>query len=180
MIGEIKEYWDDESSSETPAATRSHKTSRTNRIFIVHGHDESARETVARFLEKLKLEPIILHEQPNHGRTIIGKFEKYADVGFAVVLLTPDDLGASKDRRDDLEPRARQNVIFELGYFIGKLSRCKVFPLVKGTVKTPSDYDGVVYTELDDAGGWKTKLIQELMDAGFNIDANLAFGSVRR
>src|ERR1035438_6975181 len=66
----------------------------TKKVFVVHGHDDEAKEKVARFLERLKLEPIILHEQPNEGRTVIEKFEVFADVGFAVVLLTPDDVGA--------------------------------------------------------------------------------------
>ena len=104
----------------------------TNQVFVIHGHDESARESVARFLEKLELEPIILHEQPNKGRTIIEKFEDYADVRFAVVLLTPDDVGAVKDRADDLRPRARQNVVFEFGFFIGKLGRERVCALGEG------------------------------------------------
>ena len=79
-------------------------------------------------------------------------------------------------RRHGVEPRARQNVILELGVFLGKLGRKHVCPLVKGDVETPSDYDGVVYTKLDDAGGWKMKLVQELKAAGFDVDANRAFG----
>ena len=179
MIEEIEEYWEEENGGQTSSyfPHQEDDTLISNKVFIVHGHDESVRETVARFLEKLQIDPIILHEQPNQGRTIIEKFEDYTDVVFAVVLLTPDDLGTPKDRRDDLEFRARQNVVFELGFFIGKLGRSKVCTLVKGTVETPSDYDGVVYTELDDAGGWKTKLVQELKAAGFNIDADRAFGS---
>jgi len=84
-------------------------------IFIVHGHDEAAKQVVARFIEKLGLKPIILHEQPNEGRTVIEKFEDYANVGFAVVLLTPDDIGASAKEKNKLKPRARQNAILELG-----------------------------------------------------------------
>ena len=121
------------------------------------------------------LEPVILHEQVNRGRTIIEKFEDFADVDFAVVLLTPDDMGRKKDEKTDLNPRARQNVILELGFFLGKLGRQRVCPIVKGDVETPSDYDGVVYTDLDDAGGWKMKLVQELKDAGFVIDTNRMF-----
>lgn len=92
-------------------------------IFIVHGHDEAARESATRFLEKLDLNPIILHEKPNQGQTIIEKFETNSNVGFAVILLTPDDLGASKVSPMETKPRARQNVILELGYFLGKLCR---------------------------------------------------------
>ena len=149
----------------------------TNKVFVIHGHDESARETVARFLEKLELKPIILHEQPNKGRTIIEKFEDYADVGFAVVLLTPDDVGAVKDRKSDLRPRARQNVVFEFGYFIGKLGREKVCALVKCDIERPSDLDGILYVPLDDNDGWKMRLLQELKAAGFVVDANLALSA---
>ena len=154
---------------------RADRKSGSDRVFVIHGRDEAPRETVARFLEKLGLEPVILHEQANRGRTIIEKFEDHADVAFAVVLLTPDDRGELRDGKPDLKPRARQNVILELGFFLGKLGRSRVCPLVKGDVETPSDYDGVVYTKLDDAGGWKMKLVRELKAAGFDVDANRAF-----
>jgi integrase len=145
---------------------------QSKKVFIVHGYDEGAKESVARFLERLKLEPIILHEQPNAGRTVIEKFEAYADVGFAVVLLTPDDVGASASvaiKPEGLQPRARQNVVFELGYFIGRLSRRRVCALYKKGVEIPSDYEGVVYVELDPAGPWRVQLAQELSEAGVPI-----------
>ena len=126
MLDEIEEYWEEDEQPSGLSDSGVRRPKSPNKIFVIHGHDESARETVARFLEKLALEPIILHEQPNKGRTIIEKFEDYADVGFAVVLLTPDDVGAIKDREADLRPRARQNVVFEFGYFIGKLGRERV------------------------------------------------------
>jgi len=141
-----------------------------NKVFLVHGHDESARESTARFLEKLGLEPIILHEQPNAGRTIIEKVEKYAEVAFAVVLLTPDDVGGSASDPQALNSRARQNVILELGYFIGRLGRAHVAALLKGDVEKPSDYDGVVYIVMDTGGAWKIQLARELKTAGLNID----------
>jgi predicted nucleotide-binding protein len=143
---------------------------QTKKVFIVHGHDNEAKETVARFLERLKLEPIVLHEQANEGRTVIEKFEVYADVGFAVVLLTPDDVGALAIQRANLKSRARQNVVLELGYFLGKLKRNRVCALYKGGVEIPSDYQGVLYVELDAAGGWTVKLAQELAAAGIPID----------
>ena len=124
----------------------------SNIVFVIHGHDGDARESVARFLENLGLQPIIPHEQANKGRTIIEKFENHADVAFAVVLLTPDDEGERKDDKSDLKPRARQNVILEPGFFLGRLGRTHVCLLVKGDMETPSDYDGVVYTKPDDAG----------------------------
>lgn len=144
--------------------------SPTRRVFVVHGHDGEAKESVARFLEKLELQPIILHEQPNQGRTIIEKFEVSSkDVAFAIVLLTPDDLGHAANQSTELLKRARQNVILELGYFLGRLGRSRVCALYKGDVELPSDFQGVVYIEFDAAGAWKTKLAQEFVEAKLTI-----------
>ena len=177
MLEEIEEYWEDDKQSPEVADSGVETLSGANKVFVIHGHDESARETVARFLEKMRLEPVILHEQPNMGRTIIEKFEDYADVKFAVVLLTPDDVGAIETCRADLRPRARQNVVFEFGYFIGKLDRGRVCALVKGDIERPSDYDGVLYVPLDKNDGWKMRLLRELKAAGFELDANQALSA---
>ena len=140
-------------------------------IFIVHGHDEAVREKVARFLEKLGLKPIILHEQVNATKTIIDKFEHYAkNAGFAVILLTDDDIGESKNA-ESTKPRARQNVIFEYGYFIGKLGRDRVCALYEKGVELPSDLHGVIYSSLGDRG-WQMDLAKELKAAGYEIDLN--------
>jgi predicted nucleotide-binding protein len=144
----------------------------SNRIFVVHGHDDGARESVARFLERLGLEPIILHERASGGRTLIEKLEHHGDVGFAVVLLTPDDVGGSGPA--DLESRARQNVVLELGYFLGRLGRSRVRALHKSPLDLPSDLLGVVYLPMDDRGGWRLTLARELKDAGYAIDLNAA------
>ena len=183
-LDDVKYYWeDDETSPAHPIdqsdisaldSDRIDKRSGSERVFVIHGHDEAARQAVARFLKNLELEPIILHEQSSRGRTIIEKFEQHAEVGFVVALLTPDDVGACKGEENNLNPRARQNVIFEFGYLIGKLSRKRVCALVKGNVEKPSDYDGVLYIPLDDSGGWKMELIKELKAAGFDVDANKA------
>jgi predicted nucleotide-binding protein len=143
------------------------------KVFVVHGHDEAAKEKVSSLLRKLKLEPVILHEQASKGKTIIEKFEQYADVGFAVVLLTPDDVGSPIEERDQLKPRARQNVILELGFFLGKLGRSKVCALHKGQVEIPSDYEGVIYVPMDEAGAWGLKLGKELKEVGIEVDLNL-------
>lgn len=142
-----------------------------NKIFIVHGHDNGALQSVARYLEKHKFEAIILHEQANSGRTIIEKIEANSDVGFAIVLLTPDDLGKANNEQE-LSPRARQNVILELGYFIGKLGRDRVCALKSAELEIPSDYVGVVWTEMDKAEAWKFHLAKELKAAGYNVDMN--------
>ena len=145
----------------------------TNQIFIIHGRDHGTRETVARFLENLGLEPVILQEQPDEGLTIIEKFEQYARVNFAVALFTSDDVGGLPD--DGLQPRVRQNVVFELGYFIGKFGRNRVRVLVKGAPEIPSDYSGVLYIPLDEAEGWKLALGRELRNAGFEIETDRIF-----
>lgn len=146
----------------------------SSKVFIVHGHDEAAREMTARFLEQLGLEPIILHEQPSGGRTIFEKLEHYSDVGYAVVLLTPDDEGRKKAEGEALRSRARQNVVLELGYFTGKLGRKRVCALHRGGVEIPTDYLGVLYVPFDEGGGWHLLLAKELKAAGFNIDMNKA------
>lgn len=149
---------------------------RGNQIFVVHGHDNEMKEAVARTLEKLDLKPIILHEKPNQNRTIIEKFTEYADgVSFAIVLLSPDDIG--HERNESSEPikyRARQNVILELGFFIGKLGRSNVTALFKKIpdFELPTDYVGTLYTPFDEAGRWQLDLAKELKSVGYNIDAN--------
>ena len=147
------------------------------KVFIVHGRDNEAKVSTARFLEKLALNAVILHEQPSSGRTIIEKFENYSeDVVFAVILLTPDDIGGINLEPHELKPRARQNVILELGYFIGRLGRMNVCALHKGGIELPSDYQGVVYIEMDEHGAWKAKLVQELVQAKVPIDLSGLIG----
>ena len=173
MLDEIEEYWPDNAQPQTVNGQPSvSEQIATNRVFVVHGRDDRAREAVARFLERLELEPIILQEQPNEGRTIVEKFEEYAQVGFAVVLCTPDDVGALEIERDELKPRPRQNVVFEWGFFLGKIGRNRVCALYKEGVEIPSDYAGVVYIPLDDIGRWQMPLAVELQAAGLPVDLN--------
>jgi predicted nucleotide-binding protein len=138
-------------------------------VFIVHGHDGAAKTELARFIERAGLQAIILHEQPNAGRTIVEKFEAHGlSAGFAVVLLTPDDVGGHDEK--SLRPRARQNVIGEMFWFAGKLGRDRVCALKKGDVEMPSDFVGVVYTDMDNQGVWKSELLKELDAAGYSVD----------
>lgn len=141
------------------------------KIFIVHGHDGELKQTVARVIEKQGIEAIILAEQANRGRTIIEKFEDYADVGSAICLFTSDDLGRAKKATDD-QPRARQNVVLETGYFMGKLGRDHVVLLADSGVEMPSDLSGVVYTN---TGDWKVELLKELKAMGYIVDFNKLF-----
>jgi predicted nucleotide-binding protein len=147
-------------------------TKSSRKIFVVHGHDNETKQTVARFLEKLGLEAVILHERSNAGMTLIEKFEQNADVAYAVVLMTPDDIGAAKSDAKTLKARARQNVVFELGYFMGKLGRKKVAAILRGAIERPSDYDGIIYIAYDFNDGWKLLLAKELKEAGLDVDLN--------
>ena len=142
-----------------------------DKVFIVHGHDGELKQSVARVIEKQGIEAIILSEQANRGRTIIEKFEDHADVGGAICLFTSDDLGRAKKDVDD-KPRARQNVVLEAGYFMGKLGRDHVVLLADDGVEMPSDLSGVVYTN---TGDWKIELLKELRAMGYTVDFNKLF-----
>jgi predicted nucleotide-binding protein len=174
LVARLEELREDAPVAPPPALVTSVVPVGSRRVFIVHGHDEASKETVARFLLKLDLEPVILHEQPNLGATLIEKFETNADVGFAVVLLTPDDTGHPLDRPAEAAPRARQNVIFELGYFIGRLGRARVCALYGHGVSLPSDFGGVAYIPLDDPQGWRLLLAREIKASGLPVDLNAA------
>lgn len=141
-------------------------------VFIVHGHDDGTKNTIARFIEGLGLTAIILHEQPNKGRTIIEKVEQHSNVGLVVVLLTPDDIGAPRSNPRELKPRARQNVIFEMGFFAGRLGRSKVAVIHSEGVEIPTDYHGVVYIPLNAHEAWKLKMAKEIKAAGLSININ--------
>jgi predicted nucleotide-binding protein len=156
-----------------PVAPKSMVEGAETHVFIVHGHDNELKEQVARLLTDLDLKPIILHEQENMGQTLIEKLERNANKSaFAIILLTPDDFGYSaKDGPDEAKPRARQNVVLELGYFIGKLGRERTCALYKG-VAAPSDFDGVVYTPADESQAWRFNVAKELKAAGYNVDMN--------
>lgn len=147
------------------------KPADAKKIFVVHGHDEALKEKVARLISQLELDPVILHEAADQAQTIIEKLEKHSKVGFAVVLLTGDDEGR-KFAGGDLIRRARQNVVFECGYFVGLLGRDRVLALKEDGVESFSDYDGVLVTKVDIAGAWRMKLARELKAAGYDVDMN--------
>ncbi|MBA6413667.1 nucleotide-binding protein [Parahaliea sp. F7430] len=159
--------------TKTPVAPKTTGKPGKN-VFIVHGHDEQAKESTARFIEKLGLNAIILHEQPNEGKTIIEKLEKHTEASFAVVLFTPDDVGAKSSDSSNLNTRARQNVLVELGYMAAKIGRDRVCVLRKGDVEMPSDLIGVLYIDIDSAGAWRLSLAKELKVAGLRVDLNEA------
>lgn len=144
---------------------------KKNKVFIVHGHDNETKQEVARFIESIGLETIILHEQASRSMTIIEKIEHYSsEAYFAIVLYTPCDKGrGAKETKIPARDRARQNVVFEHGYLMAKIGRGNVCALVRGEIETPSDISGVVYTPLDLNGGWKTELIKELKACGYSV-----------
>ena len=147
----------------------------SRKIFIVHGHNEEMKQSSARFIEKIDFKAIILHEQPNKGRTIIEKFSDYSNVNYAVILLSADDVAFIKtDDVKNAKFRARQNVILELGFFLGKIGRERVFVLHEQVenFEIPSDYQGVLFEPYDKNGNWKVSLAKELKEIGFEIDGN--------
>jgi predicted nucleotide-binding protein len=166
LRAELEQVLETDESLEQKAAA-----AEQGRVFIVHGHDDAHKHELARVLGSLTGSvPIVLHEQPSGGRTLLEKLEDYAAVSaFAVALLTGDDLGRAKSDSDD-NTRARQNVVFEAGYFAGRLGRGNVVLLHESGVELPSDLAGVVYVPLDPAGAWKMKLAHEMSNAGISVD----------
>jgi predicted nucleotide-binding protein len=159
------------SKSEEPRTTTSPVESdgrSPNRVFVVHGRNEQARTTVVSFLESVGLRGIVLHDQPNMGRHLLTKFIEEAElVTFAVVLMTDDDVGGAKD--GPVAPRARQNVILELGYFLAHLGQPRVCALISPGLETPSDFDGIVYIRMGTDQRWKKELMRELQAAGLPV-----------
>lgn len=150
------------------------KVARNKRkVFVVHGRDNEAKQEVSRFIEKLGLEAIILHEQASSGMTIIEKIEHYSnDADFAIILYTACDHGRGvHESKIPPKNRARQNVVFEHGYLMAKLGRENVCSLVKGDIETPNDISGVVYVSLDEHGAWKTEVAKELKACGYGISS---------
>ena len=143
-------------------------------ILLVHGRDEATKESLLEFLEKLGLHPLVLHEQPDGGRSLIEKSEEFSNILFAIILITPDDIAAPRHKPKERQVRVSQNVIFELGYFMGKLGRGRVCALYKEGVEIPSDYSGTVYIPMDSRGGWRLLIAKEIKQAGMEIDLNKA------
>lgn len=143
-----------------------------SKVFIVHGHDEAAKMKAARFVERLGFAPIILHEQASGSKTVIEKIEEYSNVGFGIVLYTSCDTGAKKEEKPNYRNRARQNVVFEHGFLIGKIGRKNVCALVKDDIETPNDISGVIYIKMDNEDAWHLKLARELRNSGYQVDMN--------
>jgi predicted nucleotide-binding protein len=160
---------------QAPVSLEAPTKERSKKVFVVHGHDEVSKTNLEVFLHEIGLEPVVLHRQADEGMTIIEKFEKHSDVGYAFILLTPDEVAylapeegkADKDRQKEF--RARPNVIFEFGYFVGRLTRSRVCCLYRGGVTLPSDVSGLIYkkyeTNIDEVG---YSIIKDLKAAGYS------------
>lgn len=161
--------------SQLPAASTIKSDGRSpNRVFVVHGHNEEARNAVVLFLAAVGLVGIVLHEQANMGQHLLTKFFREAELAtFAVVIMTDDDVGRAKAARKSA-PRARQNVILELGYFLSLLGQANVCALVSPSLETPSDFDGIVYIKMAADEDWKRELLRELRAARMPVDLSKA------
>lgn len=150
------------------------RATASRRVFIVHGRDAGAQNAVARLVQTVGLEAVVLQEQPNGGsRALLGKLMAIGDTaGYAVVVLTADDVGALATDLDQLRPRARQNVVLELGYFLGRLGPDRVCALTEGGIEVPSDYGGIVYIPYDEGGAWRYALAKELRLVWGDVDLN--------
>lgn len=145
----------------------------TNKVFIVHGHDNNVRNEVELFVRSIGYEPIIVCKRADKGNTIIEKIEREAkDVCYAIVLYTSCDLGKDKNA-DELQPRARQNVVFEHGYMCAHLGRLRVCALLEEGVEQPGDLQGVIYKHLDSSGAWRYQIADEMKAIGLDVDKNL-------
>jgi len=139
----------------------SHKESHKNNIFIVHGHNDSVKDKVADFIYKLGIEPVILNKQINKGQTILEIFEEYSDIKAAIIILTNEDISNYNDD-SEFEKRARQNMIFEAGYFLGKLGKNNMIVIAEQGVILPSVLEGYAYFKMDQEDKWKTDIAKKL------------------
>lgn len=168
MFGEYLSEMREEKNIHNLTPNEDYNTDNYSKIFIVHGHDKALKQSVARCMEKQGIEAVILSEQANKGKTIIEKLEEHSDISCAICLFTADDSGKS-NKETDYKSRARQNVVLEAGFFMGKLGRERVVFIAEEGLELPSDLQGVVYT---DSKNWEIDLLKELKAIGYNIDLN--------
>lgn len=169
---EVEDYFTEE---HLDASSNQLPEGYSRKVFIVHGHDETLRVKLEATLTKLGFRPVVLRNQPNRFRTILEKFEDYADVGFAVILLTADDIGYDKTKQGTEKYRARQNVVLEMGYFLARLGRNRLMAIHDPGVELPGDISGVVYTDSSNDAQWQVELVRELKAAGYDVDGNKLF-----
>jgi predicted nucleotide-binding protein len=147
------------------------KSRHGDSVFLVYGRNLGAKDRVARFVERLGVDVVVLDECAGEGRTIIENLELHGDVAYAVVLITGDDVGGLNGAGVEGQLlRARQNVILELGYFLGRLRRSRVCVLYEEGVEIPTDYSGTLWVKFDELGAWRLSLAKELRTAGLRVD----------
>ena len=174
LQAEAKSIFSDESPQTVAAATQdtSHAVKAPpKRVFIVYGHDTDALDELELILRRLQIEPIILKNIPAAGDTLIEKLETLTEADFACVLLTPDDEGHRYEHSEKKQPRARQNVVLELGMVLAKLGRKRVAILIKGdNLEKPSDIAGLIYLPFQEhIEEVKNSLAADLEKSGFDI-----------
>ena len=142
-------------------------------VFIIHGHDELLKTQLQLLLTRAGVNSVVLHEKPDLGRTIIDKLiQEGSKAGYAIALLTGDDVVEGGIAR------ARQNVILEVGYFMGVLGKDRVRLLVSEGVEKPSDLQGILHEKHDKEGSWKSKILKELIASGIHVDMSAALESL--
>jgi predicted nucleotide-binding protein len=172
FLSYFEQALDDIINANPEAAAERPKHTLGTTVFIIHGHDNELKTEVQLLLARAGVHAIVLHEQADMGRTIIDKLVEESGVaGYAIALLTPDDL------IDGGQGRARQNVILEIGYFLGKIGKARLRMLVKQDVEVPSDLQGILYEKHDNSGAWKFKLLKEMRAVGINLDINAALAT---
>lgn len=157
------------------SATSSSPVNMRRRIFVAHGSDDEMKQATVGALGKLGLAPVLMREQPSQGRKIVEAFADYADVSFAVVLLSPDDFVYSKDDAPAKRKlRPAHDVVFELGFFLGRLGKDNVLVFYREleNFEALTDFEGVRFTAFDDRDSWKLSLIRELTACGYSVDAD--------
>jgi predicted nucleotide-binding protein len=157
----------------TPGAESMEK-SNNRKVYIINGHDQEKMKTVVHFVENLGLEPVVSHEQPGQGQNLIEDFERDSGPVFAITLLTADDYGYPKGRPEHPQPRPKQNVIFELGFLIGRLRQNLVCALYEEGLDFPAEYQGGIFIPYDAGGLWKLLVARNMKLANVDIDLNKA------
>lgn len=173
---ELIPFSDISQSNKVVIETSALRSTKNNKVFVVHGHDEIAKTSLEVFLREIGLEVIVLHRQADEGLTVIEKFEKHSEVAYAFILLTPDEIAYLRSEEQEIdgerkkEFRARQNVIFEFGYFVGKLGRSRVCCLYTGDVTLPSDVNGMIYKKFSkNIEEVAYSIIKDLKASGYEI-----------
>lgn len=165
FIDYFEDVLDDILNANPEIETRQNIKTKGDLVFIIHGHDNELKSEIQLLMQNAGINNIVLHEQADKGRTIIDKLiDETNNSGYAIAILTPDDL------TNDGSKRARQNVILEIGYFIGKIGKERIRFIVKGDIEIPSDLQGILYEKFDRNGAWKIKLLKEIQAVGIYVD----------